>query len=69
MAQLKQRLQDAESERDKLLEELKGGHGVGASASEDADEMLVFPGVCAWSSFTHMHERKNILSTANEVNM
>lgn len=43
VAQLKQRLQDAESERDKLLEELKGGHGVGASASEDADEMLVFP--------------------------
>ncbi|CAL9696290.1 unnamed protein product [Knipowitschia caucasica] len=43
MAQLKQRLQEAESERDKLLEELKDGHGVGASDSDDTDEMLAFP--------------------------
>ncbi|XP_049443768.1 ankyrin repeat domain-containing protein 24 isoform X4 [Epinephelus fuscoguttatus] len=43
LTQLKQRLQEAEAERDKLLEELKGGHGMGASDSEDMDEMLDFP--------------------------
>ncbi|XP_061593113.1 ankyrin repeat domain-containing protein 24 [Cololabis saira] len=43
LCQLKQRLKEAETERDKLLEELKGGHGVGASDSEDMDEMFDFP--------------------------
>ncbi|XP_073333230.1 uncharacterized protein ankrd24 isoform X1 [Pagrus major] len=43
LSQLKQRLQEAEAERDKLLEELKGGHGIGASDSEDMDEMFDFP--------------------------
>ncbi|XP_040896571.1 ankyrin repeat domain-containing protein 24 [Toxotes jaculatrix] len=43
LSQLKQRLEEAEAERDKLLEELKGGHGIGASDSEDMDEMLDFP--------------------------
>ncbi|XP_041861299.1 LOW QUALITY PROTEIN: ankyrin repeat domain-containing protein 24 [Melanotaenia boesemani] len=43
LSQLKQRLEEAEAERDKLLEELKGGHGIGASDSEDMDEMLEFP--------------------------
>ncbi|XP_029987357.1 ankyrin repeat domain-containing protein 24 [Sphaeramia orbicularis] len=43
LSELKQRLQQAEAERDKLLEELKGGHGIGASDSEDMDEMLDFP--------------------------
>ncbi|KAM9762679.1 uncharacterized protein ankrd24 [Menidia menidia] len=41
--QLKQHLQEAEAERDRLLEALKGGHGLGASDSEDMDEMLDFP--------------------------
>ncbi|XP_030583882.1 ankyrin repeat domain-containing protein 24 [Archocentrus centrarchus] len=43
LSQLKKRLEEAEAERDKLLEELKGGHGIGASDSEDMDEMLDFP--------------------------
>ncbi|XP_059197565.1 ankyrin repeat domain-containing protein 24 [Centropristis striata] len=43
LSQLKLRLEEAEAERDKLLEELKGGHGIGASDSEDMDEMLDFP--------------------------
>ncbi|XP_074491580.1 uncharacterized protein ankrd24 isoform X4 [Sebastes fasciatus] len=43
LSQLKQRLKESEAERDKLLEELKGGHGIGASDSEDMDEMLDFP--------------------------
>ncbi|XP_051803036.1 ankyrin repeat domain-containing protein 24 isoform X2 [Acanthochromis polyacanthus] len=43
LSQLKQRLEEAEAERDRLLEELKGGHGIGASDSEDMDEMLDFP--------------------------
>ncbi|XP_039984725.1 ankyrin repeat domain-containing protein 24 [Xiphias gladius] len=43
LSQLKQRLEEAEAERDKLLEELKGSHGIGASDSEDMDEMLHFP--------------------------
>ncbi|GAA6221519.1 ankyrin repeat domain-containing protein 24 isoform X1 [Lates japonicus] len=43
LSQLKQRLEEAETERDKLLEELKGGHGIGTSDSEDMDEMLDFP--------------------------
>ncbi|XP_058494124.1 ankyrin repeat domain-containing protein 24 isoform X2 [Solea solea] len=42
LSHLKQRLNEAEAERDKLLEELKGGHGLGASDSEDMDEMLDF---------------------------
>uniref|UniRef100_A0A3Q3BUZ8 Ankyrin repeat domain 24 n=1 Tax=Haplochromis burtoni TaxID=8153 RepID=A0A3Q3BUZ8_HAPBU len=37
------RLEEAEAERDKLLEELKAVHGIGASDSEDLDEMLDFP--------------------------
>lgn len=45
MTQLKQRLEEAESERDRLIEEMKEVHGVGASDSEDTDEMLAFPGV------------------------
>uniref|UniRef100_A0A3P8UIF2 Ankyrin repeat domain 24 n=1 Tax=Cynoglossus semilaevis TaxID=244447 RepID=A0A3P8UIF2_CYNSE len=43
LSQLRQRLEKAEAERDKLLEELKGGHGLGASDSDDIDEMLDFP--------------------------
>ncbi|XP_054458975.1 ankyrin repeat domain-containing protein 24 [Anoplopoma fimbria] len=43
LSQLKQRLEETEAERDKLLEELKGGHGIGASDSEDMDEMFDFP--------------------------
>uniref|UniRef100_A0A3Q1ASP0 Ankyrin repeat domain 24 n=1 Tax=Amphiprion ocellaris TaxID=80972 RepID=A0A3Q1ASP0_AMPOC len=43
LSQLKQRLEEAEAERDRLLEELKGSHGIGASDSEDMDEMLDFP--------------------------
>ncbi|KAM9385554.1 uncharacterized protein ankrd24 [Pholidichthys leucotaenia] len=43
LSQLKQRLEEAEAERDRLLDELKGGHGIGASDSEDMDEMLDFP--------------------------
>uniref|UniRef100_A0A3Q2ZDK4 Ankyrin repeat domain 24 n=1 Tax=Kryptolebias marmoratus TaxID=37003 RepID=A0A3Q2ZDK4_KRYMA len=43
LSQLKQRLTEAEAERDNLLEELKGTHVVGASDSEDMDEMLDFP--------------------------
>ncbi|KAM6921983.1 uncharacterized protein ankrd24 [Xenentodon cancila] len=43
LSQLKQHLEEAETERDKLLEELKGAHVVGASDSEDMDEMLDFP--------------------------
>lgn len=45
MSQLKQRLEEAEAERDKLLEELKGAHSILASDSEDMDEMLDFPGM------------------------
>ncbi|XP_035504103.2 ankyrin repeat domain-containing protein 24 isoform X2 [Scophthalmus maximus] len=41
LSQLKQRLKEAEAQRDNLLEELNGGHGIGAS--EDMDEMLDFP--------------------------
>lgn len=36
---------EAEAERDKLLEELKGGHGNGISDSEDVDEMFDFTGM------------------------
>ncbi|XP_024135242.1 ankyrin repeat domain-containing protein 24 isoform X2 [Oryzias melastigma] len=43
LSQLKQRLEEAEAERDKLLEELKGGHVIGASDSDDMDEMFDFP--------------------------
>ncbi|XP_068599941.1 ankyrin repeat domain-containing protein 24 [Brachionichthys hirsutus] len=43
LSQLKQRLKKAEAERDKLLEELKGGHAIGTSDSEDMDEMFDFP--------------------------
>ncbi|XP_034002214.1 ankyrin repeat domain-containing protein 24 isoform X1 [Trematomus bernacchii] len=43
LSELKQRLEEAEAERDRLLEELKGGHGIGASDSEDMDEMFDFP--------------------------
>eukprot|EP00064_Thunnus_orientalis_P003938 superscaffoldBa00000344_g3949 len=43
LSQLKQRLEQAEAERDRLLEEMKGLHGIGASDSEDMDEMLDFP--------------------------
>ncbi|XP_034387114.1 ankyrin repeat domain-containing protein 24 [Cyclopterus lumpus] len=43
LSQLKQRLRETEAERDKLLDELKGGHGIGASDSEDMDEMFDFP--------------------------
>ncbi|XP_041647076.1 ankyrin repeat domain-containing protein 24 isoform X2 [Cheilinus undulatus] len=43
MSQLKQHLEEAEAERDRLLDELKGVHGIGASDSEDMDEMLDFP--------------------------
>ncbi|KAI4828656.1 hypothetical protein KUCAC02_022735 [Chaenocephalus aceratus] len=43
LEELKQRLEEAEAERDRLLEELKGGHGIGASDSEDMDEMFDFP--------------------------
>uniref|UniRef100_A0AAQ4QZZ5 Ankyrin repeat domain 24 n=1 Tax=Gasterosteus aculeatus aculeatus TaxID=481459 RepID=A0AAQ4QZZ5_GASAC len=43
LSQLKQRLKETEAERDKLLHELKGGHGIGASDSEDMDEMFDFP--------------------------
>ncbi|XP_077441294.1 uncharacterized protein ankrd24 [Vanacampus margaritifer] len=43
LSQLKLRLKEAETERDKLIEELKGGHGVGASDSEDIEEMFDFP--------------------------
>ncbi|KAM9848997.1 uncharacterized protein ankrd24 [Aulostomus maculatus] len=43
LSQLKQRLQQAEEERDKLIEELKAVHGLGASDSEDMDEMFDFP--------------------------
>lgn len=52
LSQLKQRLEEAEAERDKLLEELKGGHGIGASDSEDMDEMLDFPGMQSISIYT-----------------
>lgn len=45
LSQLKKRLEEAEAERDKLLEELKAVHGIGASDSEDLDEMLDFPGM------------------------
>ncbi|KAM7410009.1 hypothetical protein PAMA_001467 [Pampus argenteus] len=36
-------MEESEEERDRLLEELKGLHGIGASDSEDLDEMLDFP--------------------------
>lgn len=52
MSQLKQRLEEAEAERDKLLEELKGGHRIGASDFEDMDEMLDFPGTQSMSTYT-----------------
>ncbi|XP_075944709.1 uncharacterized protein ankrd24 [Anarhichas minor] len=42
-SQLKQHLKETQAERDKLLDELKGGHGIGASDSEDMDEMFDFP--------------------------
>lgn len=45
LSQLKLRLAESEAERDKLLEELKGSHVIGASDSEDMDEMLDFPGL------------------------
>ncbi|XP_061636227.1 ankyrin repeat domain-containing protein 24 [Phyllopteryx taeniolatus] len=43
LAQLKLRLKEAEAERDRLIDELKGVHGVGASDSEDMEEMFDFP--------------------------
>ncbi|KAM7012381.1 uncharacterized protein ankrd24 isoform 1-T1 [Tautogolabrus adspersus] len=43
LSTLKQRLEEAEAERDKLLKELKGYNGIGTSDSEDMDEMLDFP--------------------------
>ncbi|KAM6938708.1 uncharacterized protein ankrd24 [Lycodopsis pacificus] len=43
LSQLKQHLKETQAERDKLLDELKGGHGIGASDSEDMDEMFDFP--------------------------
>ncbi|KAM3619910.1 uncharacterized protein V6R79_015672 [Siganus canaliculatus] len=43
LSQLKKRLAEAEEERDKLLDELKGVQGIGASDSEDVDEMFDFP--------------------------
>ncbi|XP_034035688.1 ankyrin repeat domain-containing protein 24 [Thalassophryne amazonica] len=43
LSKLKERLKLAEAERDKLLVELKGGHGIGTSDSDDMDEMLDFP--------------------------
>ncbi|XP_062280262.1 ankyrin repeat domain-containing protein 24 [Scomber scombrus] len=43
LSQLKQRLEQSEAERDRLLEELKGLQGIGASDSEDMDEMFDFP--------------------------
>ncbi|KAM8874235.1 uncharacterized protein ankrd24 isoform 2-T3 [Spinachia spinachia] len=43
LSQLKQRLKETEAERDRLLSELKGGPGIGASDSEDLDEMFDFP--------------------------
>lgn len=45
MSHLKQCLKEAEAERDKLLEQLKGGHGTGTSDSESMDEMFDFPGM------------------------
>lgn len=45
MSELKQRLGEAEAERDKLLEELRGGHGVETSDSDDLEEMFDFPGM------------------------
>lgn len=45
MSQLKQRLGEAEAERDKLLEELRGGHGVETSDSDDLEEMFDFSGM------------------------
>ncbi|XP_061154234.1 ankyrin repeat domain-containing protein 24 [Syngnathus typhle] len=42
LSRLKQRLQEAEAERDKLIEELKGVQGVGTSDSEDMEEMFDF---------------------------
>lgn len=52
LSHLKQRLAEAEAERDKLLEELKRSHVIGASDSEDMDEMLDFPGT---QSFHRSH--------------
>ncbi|XP_060889133.1 ankyrin repeat domain-containing protein 24 [Labrus mixtus] len=43
LSTLKQRLEEAEAERDNLLKELKGYNGIGTSDSEDMDEMLDFP--------------------------
>nr|XP_061790407.1 ankyrin repeat domain-containing protein 24-like [Nerophis lumbriciformis] len=43
LSQLKRRLKEAEAERDKLIGELKGVNGVGASDSEDMEEMFDFP--------------------------
>ncbi|KAM3876019.1 uncharacterized protein ankrd24 [Diretmus argenteus] len=43
MSKLKERLEQAEAERDKLLVELREGHGFGISESEDMDEMFDFP--------------------------
>lgn len=45
LSQLKQRLGEAEAERDKLLEELRGGHGVETSDSDDLEEMFDFSGM------------------------
>lgn len=45
LSELKQRLGEAEAERDKLLEELRGGHGVETSDSDDLEEMFDFPGM------------------------
>ncbi|XP_049580607.1 ankyrin repeat domain-containing protein 24 [Syngnathus scovelli] len=42
LSRLKQRLKEAEAERDKLIEELKGVQGVGTSDSEDMEEMFDF---------------------------
>lgn len=45
LSELKQRLGEAEAERDKLLEELRGGHGVETSDSDDLEGMFDFPGI------------------------
>ncbi|XP_061681149.1 ankyrin repeat domain-containing protein 24 [Syngnathoides biaculeatus] len=43
LSQLKLRLKEAEAERDRLVDELKGAQGAGASDSEDMEEMFNFP--------------------------
>lgn len=56
LSELKQRLGEAEAERDKLLQELRGGHGVEASDSDDLDEMFDFSGMqCAFVQNKLLH--------------